>query len=122
MLQYWSARRPLGVVSNFFLPGRPAKFLKEFGLLGYFRFVLDSAAFGYKKPSPLLLLEALSRAGLGMGEVTRVLAVGDRYDLDIDPARELGMPVLHFNRQRLRPNVAPTPAGTPVIYDWNEFR
>ncbi len=122
MLQYWSARRLLGVVANFFLPGRPAKFLQEFGLHGYFRFVLDSAAFGYKKPSPLLFMESLSRAGLGMDESGRVLAIGDRYDLDIAPAHELGMPVLHFTRMRIRPNAAPTPEGIPVIYDWSEFR
>jgi FMN phosphatase YigB (HAD superfamily) len=122
MLKYWSTRRPLGVVSNFFLPGYPKKFLAEAGLLGYFRFVLDSAGFGFKKPNPLLLMEAMSLAGLGMGDASRVLMIGDRPDLDIAPAQELGMHVLHFNRHRTRPGVGPAPAGVPMIDDWNDFR
>lgn len=123
MLEYWKSRRLLGVVSNFFLPGFPEKFLKHFGLGGHFRFVLDSATQGFKKPNPLLLMEALSRAGLGIGEGSRVLVIGDRYDVDLAPALELGMSVLHFNRSRMRPGtVAAAPAGTAVIHDWAEFR
>jgi putative hydrolase of the HAD superfamily len=122
MLEYWVARRKLAVVANSFLPGLPERYLQRFGLARFFRFFLDSASFGFKKPNPLIGMEALSQAGLGPCDGAQVLAVGDRHDLDVAAALDLGMHVVHFNRQRLRPGAAPTPAGIPVIYDWSEFR
>jgi len=122
MLEYWAARRKLGVVANSFLPGLPERYLQRFGLARYFRFFLDSASFGFKKPNPLLVMEAFSQAALGPCDGAEVLAIGDRHDLDIVVALDLGMHVLHFNRQHSRPGVAPTPEGVPVIFDWAEFR
>ncbi len=122
MLKHWYARRALGVVTNSLVPGMPQRQLERFGLSRYFRFVLDSATHGFKKPNPLIGMEALSMAGLGPCDGNRVLAVGDRHDLDIAAALDLGMHVLHFNRGLTRPGVPPTPEGTPVIHDWSEFR
>jgi putative hydrolase of the HAD superfamily len=122
MLKYWYARRALGVVTNSLVPGMPRRQLERFGLSRYFRFVLDSATHGFKKPNPLLGMEALSMAGLGPCDGNRVLAVGDRHDLDIASAVDLGMHVLHFNRRLTRPGVAPSPEDTPVIYEWGGFR
>ena len=104
------------------MPGLPQRQLERFGLLRYFRFVLESATHGFKKPNPLLGMEALSMAGLGPCEGSRVLDVGDRMDVDAAAAADLGMQVLHFNRGRTRAGVAPTPEGTLVIHDWSEFR
>lgn len=122
MLKHWYARRALAVVTNSLLPGLPQAQLERFGLGRYFRFVLDSATLGFKKPNPLLPMEALSLAGLGPCEGTQVLAVGDRHDVDVPSALELGMHVLHFNRRHARPGVGLTPEGTNVIHDWSEFR
>ncbi len=122
MLKHWYARRALAVVTNSLVPGMPQRQLERFGLMRYFRFALDSATHGFKKPNPLLGMEALSLAGLGPCDGNRVLAVGDRHDLDIVAAVDLGMHVLHFNRRHTRPGVQPTPEGTPVIHDWAEFR
>ncbi len=122
MLKHWYARRALAVVTNSLVPGMPQRQLERFGLMRYFRFVLDSATHGFKKPNPLLGMESLSLAGLGPCDGNRVLAVGDRHDLDIVAAVDLGMHVLHFNRRHTRPGVPPTPEGTPVIHDWAEFR
>lgn len=122
MLEYWHGRRALGVVANSMVPGLPQRMLERFGLLRYFRFVLDSATHGFKKPNPLLGMEALSVAGLGPCEGSRVLDVGDRLEVDGAAALDLGLHVLHFNRGRTRPGVPPTPEGTAVIYDWGEFR
>lgn len=122
MLAHWGGRKPLGVVSNFFLPGRPAGYLRRFGLDAHLAFVLDSAAFGWRKPHPAIFLEALRLAGLGGGDAPRVLFVGDRPDLDILPTRALGFQVLHFHRGKSRPAVEPTPDGVPAIRDWAEFR
>ena len=122
MLAYWSARKPAGVVSNFFLPDRPAQYLERFGLRPHFRFVIDSARLGYRKPHHRIFHHALAQAGLTPADAHRVLYIGDRNDLDIHPARQLGMQVMHFNRSRSRRGVDSTPEGVAAIHDWEEFR
>ena len=121
MLTHWSARRALAVVTNSFVPGLPQRSLERFGLSRYFRFVLDSASHGFKKPNPLLGMEALSQARLGPCDGSHVLAVGDRHDIDIAAALDLGMHVVHFNRH---PGGADGRAveGAPEIRGWSEFR
>jgi HAD superfamily hydrolase (TIGR01549 family) len=122
MLAYWSVRKPIGVVSNFFLPHYPQRFLERFGLLSHFRFVLDSAAFGFRKPHPKIFDQALSLAQLSRLDCSRVLFIGDRLDLDVIPASELGMRVIHFNRSLTRKNVNPAPAGVRTLHQWADFR
>jgi len=122
MLTYWTPRKPAAVVSNFFLPNHPEKYLERFGLRSHFRFVVDSAQFGYKKPNQRIFLHAIERAGLSIDDASRVLFVGDRNDLDILPARKIGMKVLHFNRSRSRGAVERAASDVPVIHDWADFR
>jgi HAD superfamily hydrolase (TIGR01549 family) len=122
MLAHWSPRKPAAVVSNFFLPNQPEAYLQRFGLRSHFRFVVDSAHFGYRKPNPRIFQHALERAGLTAGQASRVLFIGDRNDLDIVPARQLGMQVLHFNRSRSRAGVEPVASDVPTIHDWADFR
>jgi putative hydrolase of the HAD superfamily len=122
MLAYWSARKPAGVVSNFFMPRRPESYLERFGLRSHFRFVVDSAEFGYRKPDHRIFHHALARAGLSAADAHRVLYIGDRNDLDVRPARQLGMRVLHFNRSWHRRGVEPTLDGVAAIHDWADFR
>ncbi len=121
MLAHWSPLKPAAVVSNFFLPSHPEQYLRRFGLESHFRFVVDSAQFGYRKPSPRIFLHAIERAGLTPADAPRILFVGDRNDLDIEPARQLGMQVLHFNRSRSR-RVEPVAADVPAVHDWADFR
>lgn len=121
MLNRWRGRKRLGVVSNFYVPELPAQYLQGFGLLEGFDFVLDSAAFGFKKPDPRIFHQALSLAGLSPGEASKVLFIGDRLELDVYPSKASGMQTLHFNRSRSRPGIAPSPAGVAAIYDWTEF-
>lgn len=122
MLAHWAPRAKLGVVSNFFLPHYPLRYLQEFGLAHHFQFVVDSAAFGFRKPHRALFAEALRLAGLGFSDAPRVLFIGDRLDLDVQPALELGFQAVHFNRARTRPHVAPTPPGLRHIHDLADFR
>jgi HAD superfamily hydrolase (TIGR01509 family) len=122
MLAHCHRRKRLCVVSNFFVPHLPAQFLESFGLRRYFDFILDSAAFGFKKPDPRIFYRALELARLTPQHAERVLFVGDRLDLDIYPAKALGMQALYFNRRRSRPAVDPSPAAVPAIYDWKDFR
>jgi putative hydrolase of the HAD superfamily len=122
MLKHWYARRALAVVTNTLLPSLPLHQLERFGLARYFRFVLDSATIGFKKPNPLLTMEALSLAGLGPCDGPRVLMVGDRLDTDIVAAGELGLNAMHFNRRPAVPAALPIPEGCLTIVDWDEFR
>jgi HAD superfamily hydrolase (TIGR01549 family) len=121
MLARWRDRKRLGVVSNFYVPFEPSRYLESFGLQDHFDFILDSAAFGFKKPDPRIFCRSLTLAGLGLKDASRVLFIGDRLELDIYPARALGMQTLHFNRSSTRPEIAPSPAHVAAIYDWREF-
>ncbi len=119
---HWAERKQLGVVSNFFLPDYPARYLRNFGLGHHFQFVLDSAAFGSKKPGPAIFMQALHLAGLSPAQASRVLFIGDRLDLDVLPARAAGMQVIHFNRRLTRSGIAASPADIPCIYDLADLR
>lgn len=121
-IEYWASRKKLGVLSNFFLPAYPAHYLQEYGWEAHFQFILDSAQFGYRKPHPRVYEEVFSLTGVKPQQAHRVLMIGDRLDLDLEGAQKCGMQVLHFNRQRTRPNIEETPEEIPRIYDWSEFR
>ena len=119
---HWAARKRLGVVSNFFLPDYPARYPRNFGLGHHFQFVLDSASFGSKKPGPAIFARALHLASLTPAQAQRVLFIGDRLELDVLPARAIGMQVIHFNRMRTRSGIAASPADIPCIYDLADLR
>lgn len=119
MLEHWSTRARLAVVSNFFLPGYPLRYLEDFGLNDRFAFVIDSAAFGHRKPGRKIFDAALQRAGCRPQAVT---FIGDRIDLDVAPSRALGMTAIHFNRSLERKNTLETPRSVDFITSWKEFR
>ncbi len=101
MLARGTPRKPAAVISNFFLPNHPEQYLERFGLRSHFRFVVDSAQFGYKKPDLRIFRHAIERAGLSVDDAPRILYIGDlqrsRYPA---PALQIGMQVRHFNRGR----------------------
>jgi putative hydrolase of the HAD superfamily len=116
MLEAWTIAVPLAVVSNFFVAGFPRRLLNRHGLDRYFEFVLDSAEFGYRKPSPKLFGEALRLASIPPGGVTEVVFVGDDWAADIEGPNQLGMQsVLYSKCESPHRNVA-------VIRNWREFR
>lgn len=83
---------PLGVVSNGQRVFSELE-MKRFGLYRYFRFVLFSSDFGYKKPDSRIFLAGASQLGLRPEEI---LYVGDSFDNDINPSRSLGMKAMHI--------------------------
>jgi putative hydrolase of the HAD superfamily len=119
MLAHWSGKKRLGVISNFYMAGYPQRYIERFGIAPYFEFVIDSAAFGERKPGPRIFEEALRRAGCSPAQVT---FIGDRLDLDIEPSHALGMRPIHLNRSADRPHEPATPAGFSSISHWREFR
>jgi len=115
MLAHWHGRKKLGMVSNFFLPDWPRRFLEINKLDHYFDFVINSAEFGYRKPHRNIYEHAMSRIGKSPSQANSVLFIGDRVDLDIDPPRTIGMHVLHYKNPPPKTQPHRTPDGVESI-------
>lgn len=76
---------PKVLVSNFY--GNMATVLREFQFDKLFSRVIESAVVGVRKPDPRIFLLGADALGLTPGEV---MVVGDSYEKDIIPAREVG--------------------------------
>jgi HAD superfamily hydrolase (TIGR01549 family) len=79
-------RYRLGIVSNFY--GNLTTLLKEAGLLEYLEVIVDSNRVGAQKPDPKIFHLALEQLGL---LAHQVIFVGDSYERDMVPSKELGM-------------------------------
>ena len=76
---------PMVLVSNFY--GNINQVLKDAGIDGYFKDVIESAVVGVRKPNPAIF--ALVVCALDL-PASQVLVVGDTYGKDIIPAHKLG--------------------------------
>ena len=76
---------PMVLVSNFY--GNISQVLKDAGIDGYFKEVIESAVVGVRKPNPAIF--ALGVCALDL-PASQVLVVGDTYGKDIMPAHKLG--------------------------------
>ncbi len=76
---------PMVLVSNFY--GNIGVVLKEFGLDGLFRGVVESAVVGIRKPDPRIFSLGVKALGI---EAEETVVVGDSYDKDIIPAVQAG--------------------------------
>lgn len=85
VLKQLSAKYPLVLVSNFY--GNIGSVLREYGLDGFFRRVIESAVVGVRKPDPKIFAMGVEALGLRADEV---LVVGDSVGKDILPANSLG--------------------------------
>jgi putative hydrolase of the HAD superfamily len=79
-------RYHLGLVSNFY--GNVATLCEEAGLTPALDVILDSTLIGMSKPDPGIFRAALERLQLPAEEA---VCVGDSFERDVIPARELGM-------------------------------
>ena len=79
-------RYRLGLVSNFY--GNVAAVCREAGLAELLDVILDSTLVGVSKPDPAFFRLALEQLGLVPEEV---IFIGDSYERDMIPTRELGM-------------------------------
>ncbi|BAS25968.1 HAD family hydrolase [Limnochorda pilosa] len=98
----------LGVLSNW--DASALQLLRELDLDRFFDVVVISIPEGVEKPDPAIFRLALQRAGVGAGEA---VMVGDTYEDDILPARELGLLAVHLTR-RGRPGGRPDAGGLSV--------
>ena len=81
-----SARFKLGIIAN--QSSGLCERLEKFGILHHFSTVVFSHDCGFDKPSPQIFLHALEKADVSPS-VTAM--IGDRFDNDILPAKNLGM-------------------------------
>lgn len=85
VLKALSAKYPMVLVSNFY--GNIETVLKDFGIDGFFKKVIESAVVGVRKPNPKIFTLGVEALGLKPEEV---LVVGDSYSKDIIPAEKAG--------------------------------
>ncbi len=88
VLDRLAGRYPMVLVSNFY--GNVETVLSDFGLLHYFRRIIESAVVGVRKPDPRIFGLGVEALGLRPEEV---LVVGDSYKKDIMPAESIGCKV-----------------------------
>ena len=86
LLHRMKDRYRLGLVSNFY--GNVATLCEEAGLAEILDVILDSALVGMSKPDPEIFQAALERLKL---PPEKVISVGDSFERDMIPAREIGM-------------------------------
>ena len=85
VLEALSKKYPLVLVSNFY--GNISEVLKQFGISGYFKKVIESAVVGVRKPDPRIFLLGVEALGLTPEEV---VVIGDSYKKDIKAAEKAG--------------------------------
>ncbi|VFJ14115.1 HAD family hydrolase [Candidatus Nitrosocosmicus franklandus] len=86
IIPFLSKKYSLGIISN--NSSGSANLLKRFGLDKYFEVVCLSESIGFRKPDHKIFREALASTN---SPIDKCIMVGDRLDIDIMPANELGM-------------------------------
>ncbi len=90
-----SRELPMAVVSNW--PPSLPEFLDHHGLKCYFDPIVFSAQDGIHKPDHRIFQRALDVLGI---PAARAIFIGDNPELDIAPAREMGMQTINFDPRR----------------------
>jgi putative hydrolase of the HAD superfamily len=112
LLRRIRAQYRLGLVSNFY--GNVAALCEEAGLASALDVILDSALVGMSKPDPGIFRAALERFQLPPEEV---ICVGDSFERDMIPARELGMKTIWLKgpHPRIPENAGPVDASVSSL-------
>jgi HAD superfamily hydrolase (TIGR01549 family) len=96
-LRQLHTRARVGILSNF--TGNLELIFREEGLTGLVDGIFDSTVVGLRKPDPAFFLHALDRIG---GTPARSAMVGDSVDMDLRPARNLGLATVWVEGERPR--------------------
>jgi putative hydrolase of the HAD superfamily len=86
-----SKKFKLGIISNF--SGNLEVILKEFQMLDFFDFVLDSYHVGVTKPDQKIFKLAIEKCGVDPSEICYM---GDNAIRDMIPAKKAGMNTIHI--------------------------
>ena len=73
------------LVSNFY--GNISEILADFGLLCFFKEIIESSVVGVRKPDPAIFALGVNALGYEAG---KIVVVGDSFSKDIQPARKVG--------------------------------
>lgn len=92
VLDALAKKYPLVMVSNFY--GNLTTVLKDFGLLHYFQYVVESAVVGVRKPDPGIYELGVKALHLRAEEC---LVIGDSFGKDIVPAKQCGCVAMWLN-------------------------
>ncbi|HWQ20698.1 MAG TPA: HAD family hydrolase [Methanotrichaceae archaeon] len=84
---------PMGIVSNGQRVFSELEVM-HLGLHNHFRFILFSSDFGFKKPDHRIFLEGAGKLSLRPDEI---MYIGDSFENDINPSRQVGMKAMHIN-------------------------
>lgn len=107
VLERLASRFQMGIVSNFDYAPTVHGILEREGIAHFFHPVVVSDEVGWRKPKPIIFETALARLGITSEEA---LFVGDRADIDVVGAKQVGMPVAWVNRGEERlPDGVPAP-------------
>jgi HAD superfamily hydrolase (TIGR01509 family) len=98
-------RYRVALVSNFDYTPTALGILREAGVADLFDTIVVSDEIGWRKPAPAIFEEALRRVGV---TADQTLFVGDRPDIDVLGAHQVGMRTAWIN-----PDAAPLPPGIP---------
>lgn len=114
LLRRMRNRYRLGLVSNFY--GNVAALCEEAGLAPALDVILDSALVGMSKPDPGIFRAALERLQLPPEEV---ICVGDSFERDMIPARELGMKTIWLKgpHPRIPESAGPVDASISSLFE-----
>jgi FMN phosphatase YigB (HAD superfamily) len=97
LLRALRGRYKLAVVSNFDYTPTAVGLLRGAGVADLFDTIVVSDEIGWRKPRPEIFEVALRRLGVVAGDA---LFVGDRADIDVVGAQQIGMPVAWVNPER----------------------
>jgi putative hydrolase of the HAD superfamily len=95
-------RIPMGIVSNFMVPGGIQDLLALHHLDSYFREVVVSCHVGWRKPSELIYRAAIEAAGTPPGEI---LFIGDSPETDYKGPQAAGMEAILYDRKGDYPGI-----------------
>jgi len=85
VIQQLQTKYPVVLVSNFY--GNIKSVLNDFGIVDYFKEIIESAVVGVRKPDPAIFSLGVKALGFSPEEV---VVIGDSYSKDIIPAIEIG--------------------------------
>lgn len=109
-------RYALGLVSNFY--GNLPAVLRAYHLSDYFSTVVESAAVGIRKPNPDIYALGLERMEAEAGQT---VVIGDAFNKDILPAKQLGCKAVWFKGQTWKPEQNDEAVADAVITDLEQL-
>ncbi len=102
VLSRLAPRFRLGVVTNGY--GNAALILKDAGLAPWLTAIVDSGVAGVRKPAPAIFMLALAALDCAPGAAAYV---GDSYQQDIRPARQLGLTAIWLRNDAMSAPLPP---------------